>query len=169
MAPFPIQIRSVMRIKYEVSAGGLLLRRRDSTYDALLIGRGAPPRVWTLPKGHVEHRESTEQAALARGPRGDGLLGRDRHAAQRDRVLVLRREGQAPQVRHVLPDALPLGRSGEPRSRSRRRALVRRGAGAQDAQIRQRKALVDLALEFLAENPDAFGEPAVAAQTSLSS
>ena len=52
-----------MRIKYEVSAGGLLLRRRDSTYDALLIGRGVP-RIWTLPKGHVETRESNEQAAL---------------------------------------------------------------------------------------------------------
>ena len=53
-----------MRIKYEVSAGGLLLRPRDSTYDALLIGRGTPPRIWTLPKGHVEARESNEQAAL---------------------------------------------------------------------------------------------------------
>ena len=36
----------------------------DSGYDALLIGRGEPPRIWTLPKGHVEPRESTEQAAL---------------------------------------------------------------------------------------------------------
>lgn len=53
-----------MRIKYEVSAGGLVLRRRDATYDALLIGRGTPPRIWTLPKGHVEARESNEQAAL---------------------------------------------------------------------------------------------------------
>ena len=46
-----------MRIKYEVSAGGLVLRRRESAYDALLIGRGTP-RIWTLPKGHVEHKES---------------------------------------------------------------------------------------------------------------
>jgi len=52
-----------MRIKYEVSAGGVLLRRRDAGFDAMLIGRGAP-RVWTLPKGHVEHRESNEQAAI---------------------------------------------------------------------------------------------------------
>ena len=52
-----------MRIKYEVSAGGLVLRRRESAYDALLIGRGTP-RVWTLPKGHVEAKESHEQAAL---------------------------------------------------------------------------------------------------------
>ncbi|MDQ6826779.1 MAG: NUDIX hydrolase [Candidatus Eremiobacteraeota bacterium] len=52
-----------MRIKYEVSAGGLVLRQRESSYDALLIGRGAP-RVWSLPKGHIEARESHEQAAL---------------------------------------------------------------------------------------------------------
>ena len=52
-----------MRIKFEVSAGGLVLRRRESAYDALLIGRGTP-RIWTLPKGHVEPKESHEQAAL---------------------------------------------------------------------------------------------------------
>ncbi len=52
-----------MRIKYEVSSGGLVLRRRESAYDALLIGRGTP-RIWTLPKGHVEAKESHEQAAL---------------------------------------------------------------------------------------------------------
>lgn len=52
-----------MRIKFEVSAGGLVLRRRESAYDVLLIGRGNP-RIWTLPKGHVEARESHEQAAL---------------------------------------------------------------------------------------------------------
>jgi 8-oxo-dGTP pyrophosphatase MutT (NUDIX family) len=52
-----------MRIKYEVSAGGLVLRRNGTTLEALLIGRGMP-RVWSLPKGHVEARETHEQAAL---------------------------------------------------------------------------------------------------------
>jgi 8-oxo-dGTP pyrophosphatase MutT (NUDIX family) len=52
-----------MRIKYEVSAGGLVLRRNGASFDALLIGRGHP-RVWSLPKGHVEPRETHEQAAL---------------------------------------------------------------------------------------------------------
>jgi len=52
-----------MRIKFEVSAGGLVLRRDGASYDALLIGRGNP-RVWSLPKGHVEARETHEQAAL---------------------------------------------------------------------------------------------------------
>jgi 8-oxo-dGTP pyrophosphatase MutT (NUDIX family) len=54
---------SDMRIKYEVSAGGLVLRRNGATLEALLIGRGMP-RVWSLPKGHVEARETHEQAAL---------------------------------------------------------------------------------------------------------
>lgn len=63
MAPLQSFRGLMMRIKYEVSAGGLVLRRRESTYDALLIGRGTP-RIWTLPKGHVEHKESHEQAAL---------------------------------------------------------------------------------------------------------
>lgn len=52
-----------MRIKYEVSAGGLVLRRRDLLWEALLIGRGTP-RVWSLPKGHLEARETHERAAL---------------------------------------------------------------------------------------------------------
>lgn len=53
-----------MRIKYEVSAGGLVLRRRAGIgYDVLLIGRGEP-RVWSLPKGHVEGSETNEEAAL---------------------------------------------------------------------------------------------------------
>jgi 8-oxo-dGTP diphosphatase len=52
-----------MRIKYEVSAGGLVLRRSGVGYDALLIGRGTP-RLWSLPKGHVEARETHEQAAV---------------------------------------------------------------------------------------------------------
>ncbi len=52
-----------MRIKYEVSAGGLVLRRNGVDLEALLIGRGMP-RVWSLPKGHVEARETHEQAAL---------------------------------------------------------------------------------------------------------
>ena len=52
-----------MRIKYEVSAGGLVLRRRGDAIDALLIGRGEP-RLWSLPKGHVEAGETDEQAAL---------------------------------------------------------------------------------------------------------
>jgi len=52
-----------MRIKHELSAGGVVLRRNGGSLDALLIGRGNP-RVWSLPKGHVEARETHEIAAL---------------------------------------------------------------------------------------------------------
>lgn len=50
-------------VKYEVSAGGVVFRRRGSGLEALLIGRGNP-RIWSLPKGHVEVRETHEMAAL---------------------------------------------------------------------------------------------------------
>jgi 8-oxo-dGTP pyrophosphatase MutT (NUDIX family) len=53
----------MMRIQYEVSAGGLVLRCNGTSFDALLIGRGTP-RIWSLPKGHVELRETHEQTAL---------------------------------------------------------------------------------------------------------
>ena len=39
------------------------MRRNGADLEALLIGRGMP-RVWSLPKGHVEARETHEQAAL---------------------------------------------------------------------------------------------------------
>ncbi|TAM76524.1 NUDIX hydrolase [bacterium] len=52
-----------MRIKFETSAGGLVIRRQGQAYSCLLIGRGMP-RIWSLPKGHVEARETMEQAAI---------------------------------------------------------------------------------------------------------
>ncbi|HVA36046.1 MAG TPA: NUDIX hydrolase [Candidatus Dormibacteraeota bacterium] len=52
-----------MRIKFETSAGGLVVRRHGQGYSCLLIGRGTP-RIWSLPKGHVEPRETMEQAAI---------------------------------------------------------------------------------------------------------
>jgi 8-oxo-dGTP pyrophosphatase MutT (NUDIX family) len=63
LQPGEFDRRRHMRIKYEVSAGGLVLRKNGESLDALLIGRGVP-RVWSLPKGHVENRETHEQAAL---------------------------------------------------------------------------------------------------------
>ncbi|MBC5806941.1 MAG: NUDIX hydrolase [Candidatus Eremiobacteraeota bacterium] len=49
-------------VKHERSAGGLVLKREGATYEALLIGRSMP-RIWSLPKGHVEPNESVEAAA----------------------------------------------------------------------------------------------------------
>lgn len=51
------------RIKHERSAGGLVLRREGGKYDGLVIGR-ATPRIWSLPKGHVEPSETIEDAAV---------------------------------------------------------------------------------------------------------
>jgi 8-oxo-dGTP pyrophosphatase MutT (NUDIX family) len=51
------------RVKHERSAGGLVLKRENGAYAGLLIGR-ATPRIWSLPKGHVESSESIEDAAV---------------------------------------------------------------------------------------------------------
>jgi mutator protein MutT len=56
-------VRRSPRIKHERSAGGLVLKREDGTYCGLLIGRNTP-RIWSLPKGHVESDETIEQAAV---------------------------------------------------------------------------------------------------------
>jgi len=50
------------RIKHERSAGGLVLKHRAGVYDGLIIGRMLP-RIWSLPKGHVEPNEGAEDAA----------------------------------------------------------------------------------------------------------
>jgi 8-oxo-dGTP pyrophosphatase MutT (NUDIX family) len=56
-------VRKPGRVKHERSAGGLVLRHERSTYSGLLIGRSTP-RIWSLPKGHIEPNESIEAAAL---------------------------------------------------------------------------------------------------------
>jgi len=55
--------RRPTRIKHERSAGGLVLRRERAAYSGLLIGRSTP-RIWSLPKGHIEPNETIETAAL---------------------------------------------------------------------------------------------------------
>jgi len=56
-------VRKPGRVKHERSAGGLVLRRERGSYSGLLIGRSTP-RIWSLPKGHIEPNESIEMAAL---------------------------------------------------------------------------------------------------------
>lgn len=50
----------------ETSAGGLVVRTEQGVRSAALIGRlDRRGRLrWSLPKGHVEHGETTEQAAI---------------------------------------------------------------------------------------------------------
>jgi 8-oxo-dGTP pyrophosphatase MutT (NUDIX family) len=49
------------RVLHERSAGGLVLKS-ERGYHGLVIGR-ATPRIWSLPKGHIEPNESIEDAA----------------------------------------------------------------------------------------------------------
>jgi 8-oxo-dGTP pyrophosphatase MutT (NUDIX family) len=48
---------------YERSAGGLVLRRVGAHFEGLVIGRSMP-RIWSLPKGHIEPNETVEDAAV---------------------------------------------------------------------------------------------------------
>lgn len=57
------EVRKPGRVKHERSAGGLVLANEHGHYSGLLIGRSTP-RIWSLPKGHVEPNESIETAAL---------------------------------------------------------------------------------------------------------
>ena len=172
-APFPVPSRSQqsldMRIKYEVSAGGLLLRPLGATYEALLIGRGTPPRIWTLPKGHVEARESNEQAALREVREETGCwgeivtrlneisywfyVGKTKHRKAVTFYLMRYLSGDPAQHDHEVDDA-------------RWFDLMQ---ARKTLKYVNEKRLVDLALEFMAANPAAFGEVPLVAQTSAQS
>ena len=151
-----------MRIKYEVSAGGLLLRRRDSTYDALLIGRGVQRCIWTLPKGHVELRESTEQAALREVREETGCWGE--LITRLNEITYWFYVGKA-KHRKSVTFFLMRYLSGDPANHDHEVDDARWFDVAQARKALKyvnEKRLIDLAVEFLQAHPDAFGEPAVA-------
>ncbi len=157
-----------MRIKYEVSAGGLLLRRRGSTYDALLIGRGAPPGVWTLPKGHVETRETTEQAALREVHEETGCWGEI--VSRLNEIAYWFYVGKA-KHRKAVTFFLMRYVSGDPANHDHEVDDARWFDVTQARKTLKyvnEKRLIDLALDFLVVNPGAFEEPAAVA-TSASS
>lgn len=52
-----------MKTVRDLSAGGVVYRRRDGQVDVVLVGRRQPPR-WILPKGTPRRSESLEEAAL---------------------------------------------------------------------------------------------------------
>jgi ADP-ribose pyrophosphatase YjhB (NUDIX family) len=152
-----------MRIKYEVSAGGLLLRPRDATYDALLIGRGTPANVWTLPKGHVEARESNEQAALREVREETGCWGEI--VTRLNEIAYWFYVGKA-KHRKSVTFFLMRYLSGDPSNHDHEVDEARWFDLAQARKTLKyvnEKRLIDLALEYLAANPAAFGEvPTVA-------
>lgn len=154
-----------MRIKYETSAGGLVLRRHESIYDALLIGRGTP-RIWSLPKGHVEPRESHEQAALREVREETGCwaeliaklsdisywfyLNRTKHKKAVTFYLMRYLSGDTANHDHEVDEA----RWFDIRSAKRILKYV------------NEKRLVDLALDYLDAEPGAFGDVPIVAKTA---
>lgn len=154
----------IMRIKYEVSAGGLVLRRHEAGFDALLIGRGSP-RVWTLPKGHLEARETNEQAAIREVREETGCWGeiimrlseisywfyvaKNKHKKSVTFYLMRYLSGDTANHDHEVDEArwFDIGAA--------RRAL----------KYVNEKRLVDMSLEYITANPAAFGDvPFVARQ-----
>ena len=49
-------------MKTEVSAGGVIVRKRRDAWEVLLICD--PKGKWTFPKGHLEADESYQDAAI---------------------------------------------------------------------------------------------------------
>ncbi len=151
-----------MRIKYEVSAGGLVLRHRETGFDALLIGRGSP-RIWTLPKGHVEARESNEQAALREVREETGCwgeiiarlseisywfyVGKAKHKKSVTFYLMRYLSGDTANHDHEVDEARWFDIA------SARKAL----------KYVNEKRLVDMGMEVVAHNPAIFGDTAVVA------
>ena len=155
-----------MRIKYEVSAGGLLLRPRAAAYDALLIGRGALPRVWTLPKGHVEARESNEQAALREVREETGCWGEI--VARLNEISYWFYVGK---TKHRKSVTFYLMRylSGDPANHDHEVDEARwfdMAATRKTLKYVNEKRLVDMALEYLVANPAALGGLPVVGKTA---
>ena len=64
-----------MRTIRDVSAGGVIYRKRDGRYEVALVGK-ISPRRWGLPKGGRQRGESLEQAAAREVSEETGLQGR---------------------------------------------------------------------------------------------
>lgn len=157
-----------MRIKYEVSAGGLLLRQRGASYEALLIGRRSP-RIWALPKGHVERHESMEQTALREVREETGCWG--------EIVARLSEIGFwffVDKVKHHKTVTFFLMRylSGDCSNHNDEVDEARwfeLDAARRSLKYVNEKRLVDLTLDYLSEHPEAFGEPAAVGAIQQSS
>lgn len=64
-----------MKAVRDVSAGGVIFRRRRGKYEIALVGK-LYPRRWGLPKGGPQQNESLEQAAVREVTEETGLQAR---------------------------------------------------------------------------------------------
>jgi 8-oxo-dGTP pyrophosphatase MutT (NUDIX family) len=62
MSPNRDQAR--LTIESPTHAGGVVLRGRGATMRILLVTAKRQPNQWVFPKGHIEHGETVEQAAI---------------------------------------------------------------------------------------------------------
>lgn len=74
----PSRPRTRRRRADETSAGGMVVRTVNGVHSCALIGRlDRRGRLrWSLPKGHVEAGETTEQAAVREVAEETGIAGR---------------------------------------------------------------------------------------------
>src|ERR1700687_1993989 len=59
-------------VRHEVSAGGLIWRRREGKVEVVLV-RPAGKQTWVLPKGHLEPGEGVIEAAARESSEESGL------------------------------------------------------------------------------------------------
>lgn len=68
--------------KDQVSAGGVVYRKRDERFEVVLISVGIPPR-WQLPKGLIDRNEAPEAAALREVREETGITSRLRASLEK--------------------------------------------------------------------------------------
>lgn len=73
MASKPLKEKPHIPVRHEVSAGGLIWRRRTDGKIEIVLVRPAGKGTWVLPKGHVEPGEKVIETAMREASEESGL------------------------------------------------------------------------------------------------